>query len=100
MKRIYKYPVEITDHQILELPIGSTILSVKEQEPNKFYIWALVDPNEPVRGIYEFIIYGTGHPAPLADARVVKYLDTVVATNGLVWHFFYAIGFAQDGFER
>lgn len=39
-KRIYKYPLEITDKQSVEMPISAEILTVQIQKEKPF-LWAL-----------------------------------------------------------
>jgi len=90
MRKIYKYPLEITDTQIVMLPLG-TILSVMEQN-NKIVLYALVDPNaKPVDHIID--MYGTGHEVPDFDDGLPfpqerRFIGAVPMTTGLVFHIF------------
>ncbi len=59
-KTIYKYPLQTTNVQILELPKGAEVLTVQTQNDTP-QLWAVVDPeNELEKRIIEII--GTGHP--------------------------------------
>lgn len=83
MKTIYKYPIEITDEQVIEMPLGANILNVQIQN-DTVNIWAMVDPKEyavPVK----LRIFGTGNPVP--SGLVLRYIGTVQAA-GFVWHIF------------
>lgn len=85
MKRVYKYPVEITDVQTILLPIGAQILSVQEQD-GRAYLWAIVNPetdSEPRR----FRLYGTGHN--IETENLLKFVGTFQLLGGrLVFHLF------------
>lgn len=92
MKTIYKYQLQIKDVQLLELPTNYRILSVKEQNGD-LYLWAIVDTDAEGKTSIQIEIFGTGNPidAPdrfLFDEDDYVYLNTVVMSNGLVWHVF------------
>jgi len=83
--KIFKYELEITDSQVVSMPIGALVISAKEQN-GKLCIWALVDTrcsnkDKTIR------ISGTGHDVdfPIGDYSFY-FVDTVVMSNGLVWH--------------
>lgn len=79
---IWKYQLTIQDEQLVEMPLGSSILAVAEQD-GTLCLWARVNPEGvPVnRKIY---IRGTGHPLPKGP---IEYIGTVVSAGGrLVWH--------------
>lgn len=93
---VYRYPLAVTDRQVISMPEGATILKVARRDGHTVVLgvgaheavelWALVDPDAPMR---ERVIRaaGTGHPMP--DAAELTYLDTVQVRNGqLVFHFF------------
>lgn len=61
MKTIYKYPLEIKDEQIIDLPPNHTILSVQMQN-DVLCLWALVEPSNYMTTEVKIRIYGTGHP--------------------------------------
>ena len=92
VKRIFKYALETTDSQIVNMPKGAKILCIQVQY-EKPCIWALVDPEkESEPRIFE--IFGTGNPVPDRDRR---YIGTYQLMGGqLVFHCFEA-GIAQYG---
>jgi len=88
MKTIYKYKLEIIDHQTVMMPIGAIILSANVQYKN-ICIWAVVDTDK-IEEPREIIIRGTGHPMLI---RNYKFIDTLFINNGkLVFHVFEALG--------
>lgn len=85
MKTIYKYPLELSDAQIVNLPDEAELLAVREQN-QVLCLWALVDTKAKVMPA-KIRIFGTGHPFDLNEDECV-FIDTVLASNGLVWHVF------------
>ncbi len=81
-KRIFKYPLEITDKQTIAMPANAELLSVQVQN-QQLCLWALVDTMLPERET-EIAIYGTGNPIP---DNTGWHIDTC-QLNGLVWHVF------------
>lgn len=81
---ILKYKLEVTDHQILNLPYGSKPLSVGFQN-GELMLWAMVDSNEILQEVPVCVV-GTG--------REVKYLEdyhyvgTVKDQGPFWWHVF------------
>lgn len=85
MKRIYKYPIPITDEFTVELPEDIEILTFQTQH-NKPYIWAIIDPERKFETV-SFKLFGTGHP--VEDTDTLKYIGTAQTEGGmLVWHLF------------
>lgn len=85
MKTIYKYKLEVTDEQIIEIPAFSEILTVQTQNEIP-YIWALVDPKFYACN-YKFRIIGTGHK--IEDGFNGKYIGSVqLSSDKLVFHVF------------
>jgi len=82
--KIFKYPLQIIDRQILKLPVGARKLSVQNQG-GFVCLWALVDPNAEKRPV-EIFIYGTGNPIDQDITRQL-YIDTV-QQGQFVWHVF------------
>lgn len=82
---VFKYPLEITNRQIIKMPLNSKILSIQTQK-GKLQLWALVHlDNEMVER--EILIYGTGHKQE--DIHENTYIGTVLMyQNQLVWHIF------------
>lgn len=89
MKKIFKYPVEITDEQLLILPLGAKVLSAIEQDDN-IVVYALVEPTVEFKKNVEIRIAGTGHNITF-DLQKFKFLSIVKTHGGrFVWHVFYA----------
>lgn len=85
MKRIFKYPIEITDEQKIDMPQGAQILSAQMQN-DKLCLWAAVDDNFTSAPIVIRVL-GTGHPVP--DIEGLRYIGTAQDQRlGLVWHVF------------
>ena len=57
---IWKYPIEVTDDQAVDMPAGAQVLSVQVQGGAPC-VWATVDPDAPVRP-RRLRTFGTGHP--------------------------------------
>lgn len=96
MRRIFKYPLEVTDSQELELPVGAQMLSVTCQR-GKIMLYAIVDTKAGVYGKQEkrnVRIFGTGHVIDVYHGKHGEYdfLGTVqmklVGEDELVWHIF------------
>ena len=84
---IYKYTLEVVDVQQLDLPTGSKILSVEEQN-RKIVLYALVDDTQSGLDCFEIFIKGTGHLADNIDN--CEFLGTVKLYEGrLMSHVFY-----------
>ena len=96
---IWKFKLEITDEQILEMPKGAIFTSVdKIAEPtqhsrfdreDRLYLWAIVDSEarKENRTIY---IYGTGQPLRPVHKNKKDFIGTVVTEGGqLIWHVFH-----------
>ena len=84
MKTIFKYPLSITDTQVLKLPKNADVFSAQFQG-NQLCVWGLVDEDEAELEDREFRIFGTGHPFKVSGN--FRLLDT--AQQGpLVWHVF------------
>lgn len=84
MKKIYKYTLEVTDTQTLEMPNGSKLLTIQNQN-NDIVLWVECDPNAKLVN-YNFLIIGTGFELPLLSNQQ-DYLDTV-QIGRLVWHIY------------
>ncbi len=86
MKTIYKYYLKLAGSTVIELPIGSRILSVGNQRGD-ICIWAEVDTvspytgKEPITEDIKFYVIGTGESVP----DNLKYLGTVII-EPFVWH--------------
>lgn len=86
MKKIFKYPIEVTDEQVVLLPTGAKILTIQSQGDIPC-IWALVDPTAPRNEAVNIRIHGTGHDVP--DSENLEYVNTFQMMGGrLVFHSF------------
>jgi hypothetical protein len=84
-RTIWKFPLVVTDKQVVEMPRGAKILCVQMQG-EKPCIWALVDPKTPRSIGRRFSIYGTGHPIQGGPG---KFIGTFQMNGGsLVFHLF------------
>lgn len=82
---IWKFKLEPEDEQILFVPQGAQILSVKTQHGIPC-MWAEVDPNAPKISMAVRIL-GTGHL--LDDLEDFRFVGTVLTMDdSLVWHFY------------
>lgn len=91
-KTIWKFPLEITDRQEVEMPQGACILSV-QMNGGRPCLWALVDPEKPSEKFVLFI-YGTGRPV---DANGKAYVGTFQVRGMLeiyVWHVFVPVDYS------
>ena len=84
--RIWKWTLQVTDLQAVQMPRGATVLSVQLQHGMP-QVWALVDetaPQEP----FTFAAYGTGNPMPeVVDFG--RFVGTYQLDDGaLVFHVF------------
>ena len=74
MKTIWKFPLEITNTNKINIPKNFNILSVKNQG-NTLVLYVLVDSAADGHEEVEINIYGTGNPVPQWPGH---YLDTVI----------------------
>lgn len=80
--RIWKYPFEIADRFVLQLPQGARVLSVELQDEQPC-LWAMVNA-ESTEELRRFALVGTGHLLPNG-------ISTYIATfqqPPFVWHLF------------
>jgi hypothetical protein len=85
MKTIWKFPIEITAHQKIQMPVGADILYSDLDPEGTPCIWALVQfdsPNGP-KSMRDIFIYGTGNPV----SKCEKYIGTF-KQGRFVWHVF------------
>jgi len=87
MKTIWKFEFKVQDDIKIEMPIGSEILTVQEQE-GQSCLWALVDPDYSTE-IRRFDLFGTGHPINENIVTSRKYIGTFQMESGkFVFHLF------------
>lgn len=86
MKKIFKYPLEITGTQFVELPLGAEILTAQMQG-SQLCLWAIVNTlPEAVKKNRRIEIMGTGNPMPTGE---LKYISTFqMMGGGLILHVF------------
>lgn len=83
-RTIWKFPLEITREQVIDLPKDAYILSVQAQDGVPT-IWAKVDPSADVVPT-TIVLRGTGQPFDAADDE--DYHIGTVQIDGDVWHAF------------
>lgn len=85
MTTIWKFPIKITDLQLVPMSKSAQIISAQIQG-DVLCLWAIVDTNE-VKDQRVIEIYGTGHP--MRDQTQRRHIVTV-QDGQLVWHVFEA----------
>jgi len=86
-KNIYKYTLEVTDKQRIELYRQSEILSIQEQN-GVLCMWVLCDV-EFVKDVRTFEIFGTGHNIDYDMGVDRKFISTFQMQGGaFVGHVF------------
>ena len=84
-RSVWKFPLEATDEQSIDMPDGAEILCVQMQGSMPT-LWALVDPLAP-KVARHFRVAGTGHAIKTFD--LPKYIGTFqLAAGSLVFHVF------------
>jgi hypothetical protein len=87
MRTIYKYPLTITDEQILTLPSDPELLDVQFQG-DVLTLWALVNPDSPTTEKLRIHIIGTGAMIPGDRGDYIGTAQAPTAGPQLVWHVF------------
>ena len=92
MKTIYKYQLETTHRQGIELPEGFEILTVQTQN-NIPCLWILHDREYKKTDFAEIEVFGTGHDVyHIEDKTERKYIGTYQLLNGqFIGHVFQRI---------
>lgn len=87
MHKIFKYELEPTDQQILQLPYGAQILDIQVQGGAPF-VWAMVNPDAKLAD-RKFVTVGTGHEIKDGYLESLKYIGTYQISGGvLIFHVF------------
>lgn len=81
--KIFKYPLEVTDHQSVQMVCGADILSVGVDSHGRLCAWAMVNPGQ-TKHARDIWIIGTGNPMPEVPLR---FLGSVTMAP-FVWHIF------------
>ena len=85
MAVVYKYPLVVTDRQLVTMPKEAKLMSVQVQNGTPC-LWALVNPENPTEEV-PILLYGTGHKIP--DTENIAYIGTIqMPKYGLVLHAF------------
>ena len=87
MTTIYKYPIEITDSQIIELPYLHKILHVGLDPNGVPCIWSAVDLHSSANTVIEILVAGTGTPLGLNYGSFKKHIGSFIQ-DLFVWHVF------------
>lgn len=80
-KKIFKYPLQIKDQQVVELPVGAEILSIQNQN-GTVCLWALVNPVIILKSERLIEIFGTGNPIYYDMGINRKYIATFQYMEG------------------
>lgn len=79
-KRVYKYPIMVTDMQSISITEGAKVVHVGLDPRGIPCIWALVEVDRPHVSCVIYVT-GTGHDVPPS----VEHLGTFIE-GGYVWH--------------
>lgn len=87
MNTIWKYVLDTTDTQTIEMPSGAKVLTVQVQNGEPC-IWALVNTDNKIEE-RTFRIYGTGHHMDYKYVDKETYIGSYQLSGGLlVFHLF------------
>ena len=82
---IWKFQLEITDRQDVEMPVGSEILYAGNQH-EQLCLWVMCDGTYPKKSRLIEIV-GTGHPIKPQRNHRRHFIGTVII-DPFVWHVF------------
>lgn len=80
---IYKYQLQITEQQTIEIPYNARILHVDNQR-HQLCLWALVDPRKACEPVTIYV-HGTGQDVVVHPTK--RYVGSVIM-EPFVWHVF------------
>ncbi len=83
MRTVWKFPIEITDVQEIEIPKGAKIIFVGAQRGFYPCIWAEVDSDNKKEKIPIYVV-GTGNPIP---KKAVTHIGSFFQES-FVWHIY------------
>ena len=87
MITVWKYELDLVDHQAIELPSLSKPLHAGYDGEGKLVLWVLVNTDENELVKHGFRIAGTGHEI---SKPIPSYLNTVTSHGGeFFWHVFW-----------
>jgi len=88
MKTIWKYELETTDYQMIQIPKPAKVLSVSNQG-NQIVLYAEVDSDSISEKGVEVWIHGTGHEFKAPENS--RFIGTVKLMDGvLIFHVYVA----------
>lgn len=90
MKIIYKYRLNLTNQQQIQLPEAAHILDIQKQDEG-YQLWALVDTDNPLRD-YHVTMVGTGDPIPDFVDLTGNLFNCTTQDGWAVWHWFVKAG--------
>lgn len=72
MNKIFKYPIPVKEHHVLELPFGAQIIRCEDVEGH-FFVWAIVNTEETRKERRFLEFFKTGQPieTDLADLNLI-----------------------------
>ena len=79
---IYKYQLELVEHQVIKVPNRRIILDIRIQD-ELYYVWALVDNRLEDKDL-SIYLRGTGTSDNMQDKRYI----TTLQDKHMMWHFF------------
>ena len=82
-KSIWKFPLSVTDAQLVEMPLEAKILTVDAQR-DIVCLWAEVDPVVAEKHFRTIWIFGTGHSMPDDPGNYIG--SFTLASGDLVFH--------------
>lgn len=86
-KSIWKFNLKADNKQVIEMPLGTVIMSVIDQD-DVIVVYGLVNTEETRKQYNEFLICGTGHDLP-RDIGDYNFVGTVPKYNStLIAHIF------------
>lgn len=96
-KTIWKYPLQLVDKQVIDMPYGAKLLTVQVQHEIPC-VWVAVDQPEPIfKAPVTFWIVGTGRQIPMEAVTKSGYLGSFQLDGGhLVFHVFFLLGYQED----
>lgn len=83
MNTIYKYPIEITDRQEIQMPFNAIVIHAGLDPKGVPCVWAEVESNKRLAPVELFIV-GTGNPMP---EKSTVHIGSFVQ-GPFVWHVF------------
>lgn len=88
LKSVWKFKLDPSQSNIIEVPLGTKILSTSAQGDD-IVVYGLVSLNEESKEVYSIEVSGTGQQIP-SYINDYKFLDTVKMNNGeVIYHVFY-----------